>query len=487
MEVRVRFAPSPTGFLHVGGLRTALYNWLFARKHNGKIVLRLEDTDRSRYVENAEENLLSALKWAGIEFDEDFKKDGPYAPYVQSKRLDIYKEHAQTLIDNGTAYYAFDTPEELNKMREKLQEDKKDTKYTRDTMRNSFTLSSEDTKEILASGQQYVIRLKVNPEEEIVFNDIIRGEVRVLGADIDDQILMKSDGFPTYHLANVVDDYLMKITHVIRGEEWLPSTPKHILLYKSFGWTSPEFAHLPLLLNKDKTKLSKRQGSVAVEDFRAKGYLPSAFVNFVALLGWNPSGDREIYDINELIENFHLEKVNKGGAVFDIQKLDWMNTQYLKKAPIDDLALQLAVILKEKNIDYPSMNFLEKTVALFIERITFLSDIPENHPYMFNMPEEYDIDYMNKHWKEDSLKQMQELLYLFQNIDDFIHENAHNAAKNFVDENNIKFKDIIHPLRLIITGRSVGAGMFETMEALGKEECLLRLRTFIKKKENGYL
>ena len=334
MDIRVRFAPSPTGFLHVGGLRTALYNYLFAKHNGGKCILRIEDTDRTRLVENAQENLIRSLRWAGIEFDESPEVGGDFGPYIQSERFDLYKKYGMQLVENGSAYYAFDTAEELDAMRERQQKAGIAPKYDRTVMRNEFTLGKDNTQKLIADGAAYCIRLKVPHNEEIHFTDLIRGPVSVIGRDVDDQILLKSDGFPTYHLANVVDDHLMAISHVIRGEEWLPSTPKHVLLYRAFGWECPLFAHLPLLLNKDKTKLSKRQGSVAVEDFIEKGYFKEAFVNFIALLGWNPTSDREIFDFQELINAFSLEKVNKSGAVFDTQKLDWMNKQYLKTLPV---------------------------------------------------------------------------------------------------------------------------------------------------------
>ncbi len=487
MEVRVRFAPSPTGRLHVGGLRTALYNWLFAKKHGGKTILRLEDTDRTRFVENAAENLMESLSWAGVTFDEKPVDEGPYGPYVQSLRLDIYKLHADMLLSSGSAYYAFDTPQELDEMRQRLQKEKKDFKYDRYNMRNSLTLSREETEKILESGALRVVRLLVKTDEDIVFKDIIRGEIRVKGSEVDDQILLKSDGFPTYHLANVVDDYLMKITHVIRGEEWLPSTPKHVLLYKAFGWDMPEFAHLPLLLNKDKSKLSKRQGSVAVEDFREKGYLKDAFVNFIALLGWNPTGDRDIYDLQELIDMFNLEKVNKGGSVFDTKKLDWMNMQYLKKTPASELVESLEDALKKKGFELPGNDYMENVIELFIERITFVSDIPEDHPYMFEPPAEYEEKYMNKHWKENTADLVKPLTEMYKSVENFTHGQLHEMTKNYIEENNLKFKDIVHPLRLMITGRSAGAGMFETMQVLGREECISRIETFLEKKEKGAL
>ena len=327
MIVRVRFAPSPTGYLHIGGLRTALYNYLFAKSCGGKIVLRIEDTDRTRFVEDAQENLIKSLKWAGIEFDEGPNIGGEFGPYIQSERFDIYREYGNKLVETGHAYYAFDTTQELEAMRERQQKAGIAPKYDRSVMRNEFTIGKEESKKLFESGVAYCIRLFVPQNEEIIFNDLIRESVSMIGRDVDDQILLKSDGFPTYHLANVIDDHFMKITHIIRGEEWLPSTPKHILLYRAFGWEVPTFAHLPLLLNKDKTKLSKRQGSVAVEDFIEMGYFKEAFVNFIALLGWNPTADREIFSFDELISTFNLRKVNKSGAVFDINKLDWMNGQ----------------------------------------------------------------------------------------------------------------------------------------------------------------
>lgn len=322
MSVRVRFAPSPTGYLHVGGLRTALYNYLFAKRHGGVCILRIEDTDRTRLVEGAADALSHTLRWAGIEFDEGPEQGGACGPYVQSERFDLYRKYASDLLERDAAYYAFDTAEELDAMRKRMQDAGIAWRYDRTTMRNQYTLGEAETKRLLAENAPRVIRMKVPLSGEIRFDDLVRGTITVPARDVDDQILLKSDDFPTYHLANIVDDHLMGITHVIRGEEWLPSTPKHALLYDALGWERPKFAHLPLLLNPDKTKLSKRQGDVAVEDYRDKGYFKEALVNFVALLGWNPSATREIFSMQELIESFTLEKVNKAGAVFDTQKLD---------------------------------------------------------------------------------------------------------------------------------------------------------------------
>lgn len=481
MSVRVRFAPSPTGYLHVGGLRTALYNYLFARHNAGKFILRIEDTDRSRYVEGAIENLINSLLWVGIDFDEGPGKDGEYGPYIQSERLEIYKKHANILLERGWAYRAFDTPEEIEEMRKRLSEAKLDPKYDRMNMKNELTLSETDIEELINKGTPYVVRLKI-PEGEVKFKDIIRGEVIVSCKEIDDQVLLKSDGYPTYHLANVVDDHLMKISHVIRGEEWLPSTPKHIILYDAFGWEKPEFAHLPLLLNKDKTKLSKRQGDVALEDYIKKGYLKEAIINFVALLGWNPSGDREIYSLQELIDAFDLRKVNKSGAVFDIQKLDWMNAYYLRHSPDGFLVEKLKEVLEDKRISYPNDEYLFKVIHLFKDRVSFIHQIPEIADYMFAKPNNYEQDYLEKHWQKSKLPLIQDLLEKLKKLE-FNHDNLHNEIKTFCEERNIKLKEIIHPLRLMITGKSSGAGMFETMEVLGKEECIERINKFINSAE----
>ena len=487
MSVRVRFAPSPTGYLHVGGLRTALYNYLFARHHNGKCILRIEDTDRTRFVENATENLIKYLKWAGIEFDESLIEGGDYGPYIQSERFHLYTEYANKLLENSNAYYAFDTAEEIEAMRQRQQAAGIAPKYDRSVMRNQFTLGDAETKKLISEGAEYVIRLKVPVMSEIRFSDIIRGEVSVQSKDVDDQILIKSDGYPTYHLANVVDDYLMKITHVIRGEEWLPSTPKHVLLYDFFGWERPKFAHLPLLLNKDKSKLSKRQGSVAVEDYVEKGYFKDAFVNFIALLGWNPTADREIFSMQELIDNFSLEKVNKSGAVFDTTKLDWMNSQYLRILPLSDLVEMLKPLLDNLNLGIFDEEYLLKVVDLLKERVVFVHQIPTFAPYMFGEINEYEAEYMAKHWKENTTELVKSLFEIYKQTDDFSHSNLSAVTKQYVESLGMKLGVIIHPLRLMITGKSVGAGMFETMEVLGKEKSLQRITDFLNKKENGVL
>jgi len=479
MSVRVRFAPSPTGYLHVGGLRTALYNFLFARHNQGKIILRIEDTDRTRLVEGATENLIKYLEWAGINFDEGPHVGGNYGPYIQSQRFDLYKKYAMELIEKGKAYYAFDTSEELETMRKRIQESGGFYKYDRMTMRNQFTLGERETQKLIENGEPYVIRLKVPQDQNIEFQDVIRGFVTIKGEEIDDQVLLKSDGYPTYHLANVVDDHLMEITHVIRGEEWLPSTPKHVLLYQAFGWECPVFAHLPLLLNKDKSKLSKRQGDVAVEDYVAKGYFKEALVNFVALLGWNPTADREIYSMDELIELFNLEKVNKAGAVFDLDKLNWMNAQYLRMKSADELTDQVIPYLESINFDYKNREYLKKVIELFKERLENLHDLPEAISYMFTRPTNFDEAFISKHWKEHTKELVEEYIEELRKLDRWDYQTLHDFTIHWIEKKGLKLKDIVHPLRIAVTGKSGGAGIFETLTLLDKQDVIERIEYFI--------
>ncbi len=479
MSVRVRFAPSPTGYLHVGGLRTALYNFLFARHYDGKMILRIEDTDRTRFVEGATENLIKYLEWAGINFDEGPHIGGDYGPYIQSERFDLYRKYAMQLIENGKAYYAFDTSEELEEMRKRIQASGGFYRYDRMAMRNQFTLDQQEIKQLIDNGTPYVIRLKVPYDQDVVFEDIIRGTVSVKGNEVDDQILLKSDGFPTYHLANVVDDHLMQISHVIRGEEWLPSTPKHVLLYQAFGWECPAFAHLPLLLNKDKSKLSKRQGDVAVEDYVAKGYFKEAFVNFIALLGWNPTADREIYSLDELIQLFNLEKVNKSGAVFDINKLNWMNAQYLRSKPIDELLEHIIPHLEQIKFNYINKDYLKSVIELFRERIENLYDLPEAVPYMFDKPKSFDEDFIKKHWKEHTTDLVKEYIEAIKKLQDWNYQSSHDFTIQWIEQKGMKLRDIVHPLRIAVTGKSGGAGLFETLALLHKQDVIERLEYFI--------
>ncbi len=484
-DVRVRFAPSPTGYLHVGGLRTALYNYLFAKHFGGKMILRIEDTDQTRFVEGAVENLINSLRWAGIEFDESPEVGGAYGPYVQSERFDMYRKHAQIVLDNGHAYYAFDTPEELLAMRTQKPGAVVAPKYDRLVMKNQYTLGEKETTRLLAEKALYVIRLRIPPDAEIMFEDIIRGEITVQGCDVDDQILLKSDGFPTYHLANVVDDHFMKISHIIRGEEWLPSTPKHAFLYDAFGWERPEFAHLPLLLNTGKQKLSKRQGDVSVEDFRAKGYFRDAFVNFIALLGYNPTADREIFTIEEMIELFDISKVNKSGAVFDLQKLEWMNTQYLKIVPISEMVEMCRITLENIGLGGFDDQYIARVIDLLKERIHFIHEIPDFAPYMFGDIKEYEIEYIKKRWEVNSKEISVDLLEIFKKDDVFNHDSLYGAAKSYAEAKGIKLGPITHPLRMMTTGKSVGAGAFETMEVLGKETCIQRMEKFLEMMDSG--
>ncbi len=478
MSVRVRFAPSPTGSLHVGGLRTALYNYLFARRHNGVCVLRIEDTDQTRLVENATENIIEALNWAGIGFDESPVAEGPYGPYVQSQRLDIYAEHAKLLLDNGAAYYAFDTAEELDQMRERQKQAGVVPRYDRSIMRNQYTLGEEETQRLLDESVPFVVRLKVPLTGDIRVHDIVRGEIVVQAREVDDQVLMKSDGFPTYHLANVVDDHMMRITHVIRGEEWLPSTPKHVLLYQAFGWEMPQFAHLPLLLNPDRSKLSKRQGDVSVEDYRLKGYMPEALVNFVALLGWNPTSDREIFSMQDLIDTFDLAKVNKAGAVFDVQKLDWVNSQYMRSASPEEQVETLLAELHKRGYGNIGNEYAAHLIELFRERVHRASEIPDFAPYMFAPPEHFDEQYKLQYGGEDLQQLVSGLIPKFMLMEEFTATAVQQIAKEHSKEEGVKMGQIINPLRLMLTGKPVGAGIFETMELLGKEECIRRIQDF---------
>ncbi|MFN4766508.1 MAG: glutamate--tRNA ligase [Ignavibacteria bacterium] len=483
MSVRVRFAPSPTGFLHIGGLRTALYNYLFAKHHGGECILRIEDTDQTRFVEGAEENIVDICRWAGMEFDESPEKGGPFGPYRQSERTELYQKYANELLQKGMAYRAFDTSEELDAMRERQKNAGIAAKYDRTVMRSEYTLGPDETQRLLDSGADYCIRLKVPVSGDIRFNDIVRGEVIVNARDVDDQILLKSDGFPTYHLANVVDDHLMQISHVIRGEEWLPSTPKHVLLYQAFDWEMPRFAHLPLLLNPDKSKMSKRFGDVFAKSFREKGFFPDALVNFVALLGWNPTADREIFTMTELIEHFSLEKVNKAGAVFDTKKLEWMNAQYLRASDGQTLLPALQRILHDHSIEI-SDERAKNILILLRERITFLNEIPSFGAYMFSESYEIDQEYKAKHWNEETSSIIHALLPVLKAAESFEHVQLNEIIGGYSKEHGIASKFIIHPLRMMLTGKQVGAGLYETMEVLGKESCINRIERFLQEQGN---
>ena len=512
-KTRVRFAPSPTGYLHVGGLRTALYNYLFAKKTGGDFILRIEDTDRSRYVEGAVEKLISSLEWAELFYNEGVYTNkiigddkttvaqsttypntfevGEFGPYVQSERLELYEKYAQQLVKEGKAYYCFCEPERLEKMRDQQQNDKKAPMYDRYCLQN---MTEEQINEKLKENCPATIRLKVPRSEEIVFEDMVRGKVSFNTNNIDDQILLKSDGFPTYHLASVVDDHLMKITHVLRAEEWLPSTPKHILLYKAFGWEMPIFAHLPQLLSVDKKKLSKRMGDVAVEDYINKGYLKEAIINFVALLGWNPGEGsvQEIFSMEELIKKFDLAKVHKAGAVFDIKKLDWINAQYIKKMSVDDIYQNALIYLKQKEFyknwaqgkragdEKAKEEFVKKVLTIEKDRLTKFSEVGENNKFFF---QEIKYDKELLRWKKNSDAETKQALETASKVLEKISEadwTLKNLEEKLLETAGEKRGDLLWPLRVALTGEQKSPPPFEVAWVLGKKETLSRIEQALK-------
>jgi glutamyl-tRNA synthetase len=469
--VRVRFAPSPTGYLHVGGLRTALYNYLFARRNKGVLILRVEDTDRSRYVEGAVENLIRTLQWAGLEFDEGPGKEGGAGPYVQSERIATYRTHVDMLLASGNAYYAFDTPEELEEMRKKQEKLQVPVRE----YRRALDLSAEDVRRKLASGTPAVVRMKMPVGETVAFEDIVRGSVEFSSDGLDDQVLLKSDGYPTYHLANVVDDHLMGITHVIRGEEWLPSTPKHVLLYRYFGWEPPRFAHLPLLLNPDKSKLSKRQGDVAVEEYRSRDFFPEALVNFVALLGWNPGDEREIFTLQELEKEFTLERVGKSGAVFNVEKLNWMNAEHLRRKPDAALLELTRPFLAGAGITDVSDGYMLDVIRLLKERVEHTGEFISTGMYFFRDPDSYDEQARKKHWKTETAPRLRQALSGFRDLASFLPGDVESVVRTTATALGIGAGGLIHPLRLTVTGVAQGPGLFELMAVLGKETSVRRI------------
>ena len=476
---RVRFAPSPTGYLHVGGLRTALYNYLFAKKNNGTFILRIEDTDRNRFVEGAVENLVEALKWAGLEFNEGPEIGGNFGPYMQSQRLELYKKYSEELILKGKAYYCFCSTERLKELREEQEKQKlPQAKYDK----HCLHLSESEVAKNLAEGIPYVVRLNVEPDKVIKFDDIVRDNVEFESNNVDDQVLIKSDGFPTYHLANVIDDHLMKITHVIRGEEWLSSTPKHVLLYDAFQWERPIFAHLPLLLNPDRSKLSKRQGDVAVEDYRDKGFLKDALINFVALLGWNAGDDKEFYYLDELIQSFSLERVNKAGAVFDLQKLNWLNAEHLRKKTDSELLEMLKSELKKSK--FAKENFSDEKLLLIInamkERVSFIREFIDNCTYFYESPNEYEQKSIDKNWKPETPDILNKLKDNFASLNNPTKEDFEHVLAIVSEELKVGKGKLIHPLRLAVSGQSTGPGMFDLLFILGKNEIIKRIDNAIK-------
>ncbi|MDH5368100.1 MAG: glutamate--tRNA ligase [Cyclobacteriaceae bacterium] len=506
-EVRVRFAPSPTGALHIGGVRTALYNYLFAKKNGGKMILRVEDTDQARFVSGAEDYIKESLEWCGVVPDESPYSGGEYGPYRQSERKAMYMDYALRLVEEGNAYYAFDTSEELDAMRERLKAAKvaslQYNSITRAQMKNSITLPEAEVKAKLAAGEPYVIRLKVPSKEEIRLNDMVRGWVMVHSSAIDDKVLMKSDGMPTYHLANVVDDHLMKITHVIRGEEWLPSAPLHVLLYKFLGWegTMPQFAHLPLLLKPDGNgKLSKRDGDKLgfpvfpiqgefpdkegklekVSGYRESGYLPDAFTNFLALLGWNPGTEQELFSMSELVEAFTVERIGKSGTKFDINKAMWFNQQYLKNKTNEELAVYLLAELEKQDITCEKSKATQ-IVGLLKERINFPSDFWTQGQYFFNAPEKYDEKITRKKWTTEAVLILSEYAKELENIAELTSETAKSTLITVLDRNGIPIGKIMQSIRLAISGTGMGPELMDIIAILGKEEVIKRIGIAIEK------
>lgn len=478
-EIRVRFAPSPTGYLHVGGLRTALYNYLFARHNNGKFILRIEDTDRARFVEGAVENLLETLNWVELDFDEGPNKGGDYGPYFQSERLDIYTKHINELIENDHAYHCFCSAERIQKLREEQSAKKEQAMYDK----HCLGLSKDEVQAKLKAGESYVVRLNVPRGEKILIDDMVRGKVDFNSDIVDDQVLIKSDGYPTYHLANVVDDHLMKISHVIRGEEWLSSTPKHALLYDFFGWERPKFAHLPLLLNPDKSKLSKRQGDVAVEDYRKKGYLKEALLNFVALLGWNAGDDVEIYEMDELINKFSIDRVNKAGAVFAVEKLDWLNFEHLKKKDRTEILEMLKEELKGSKYAGLEIDdeYLLNVIDAMRERVTFISEFYTKSFYFFEAPTEYDQKTLQKRWKEDSAELLKKLRDEFVKLENPTKEDFETTLKGLAENLDIGMGKLVHPVRIAVSGEGQGPGVFDLLYIIGKDEVINRINRALEK------
>ena len=496
-EVRVRFAPSPTGPLHIGGVRTALYNYLFARRHGGKMILRIEDTDSQRFVPGAEEYIIESLQWCGVEIDEGVGVGGPHAPYRQSERKEIYLKYAKQLVDAGWAYYAFDTPEELDKLRAEAEAAGKTFAYNfevREKLPTSLSLSAEEVNERIVRGDQWVVRFKM-PENEIVkMDDLIRGHVEVNTSTLDDKVLYKSaDSLPTYHLANIVDDHLMEISHVIRGEEWLPSLPLHYLLYRAFGWeeTQPQFAHLPLLLKPTGGgKLSKRDGDKmgfpvfplfwtsptgeTARGYREDGYLPEAFINMLALLGWNPGTEQEIFSMQELVDTFSLDRVSKAGARFQPDKAKWFNAQYVHNLTAEQFAPIMQPILKEHGVETTD-ELAGKAAEIMKERVTLTTELWDLTSFFFVAPEDYDEKLVKKQWKGDNVAMLKSLKELLATIEDFSKENTETVVRAWIEANGYSLGQVMNTLRLALVGAGTGPGMFDVTEFLGREECIKRI------------
>lgn len=500
-KVRVRFAPSPTGPLHIGGVRTALYNYLFARQHGGDMILRIEDTDSQRFVPGAEDYINESLAWLGIKIDEGVREGGEYGPYKQSERRDIYREHVKMLLEKGKAYYAFDTPEELDARRQATPNFQYDAS-TRMSMRNSLSLPAEEVKTLIAQGEKYVVRFLIEPGRDVEVNDLIRGKVTINSSVLDDKVLYKSaDDLPTYHLANIVDDHLMKVSHVIRGEEWLPSAPLHVLLYEAFGWTDtmPAFVHLPLLLKPDgKGKLSKRDGDrlgfpvfplewndpksgEVSSGYRESGYLPEAVVNFLALLGWNPGDDTEIMSMAQLIDKFSLDHCSKSGAKFDFEKGKWFNHKYLQELPDAQLAELFKPILKEQGVEGFDDEYITRAVSMVKGRINFVKDLWEQAKFFFVEPTEYDAKAVKKRWSEDTPRLMNELIDVLNRLDDFSSAAAEPIVLGWITDNGYHMGNVMNAFRLTIVGECKGPHMFDITELMGKEETVRRVRLGIER------
>ena len=498
-KVRVRFAPSPTGPLHIGGVRTALYNYIFARQNGGDMILRIEDTDSRRFVPGAEEYINDALHWLGLSFDEGVREGGEYGPYKQSERKEIYKEYVKKLLDNGKAYIAFDSPEELEAARQNIPNFQYDAR-TRGSMKNSLTLSEEEVKQRIDNGDQYVVRFKIDPDREVVVNDLIRGEVKVNSNILDDKVLYKSaDELPTYHLANIVDDHLMGVTHVIRGEEWLPSAPLHVLLYEAFGWkdTMPQFVHLPLLLKPvGNGKLSKRDGDKLgfpvfllewkdpstgeiSSGYREKGYLPEAVVNFLALLGWNPGDDTEIMSMEDLIKKFSFDHCSKSGAKFDYKKGIWFNHEYIGKADNETLAVLLEPTLVENGITNIDHDYLTKAISLVKGRADLIPDLWTQADFFFRAPETYAEKDVKKRWSEETPRIMEELIDVLEGIDDMSSANAEKIVLDWIAEKGYHLGNVMNAFRLAVVGSCRGPHMFDITELMPKDEVIRRIRKAI--------
>ena len=502
-KVRLRYAPSPTGAQHLGGIRTALYNYLFVKKMGGDLILRIEDTDQARYVPGAEEYVINSCEWAGIEFNEGVHVGGPFAPYRQSERKDIYKQYAFELIEKGNAYYAFDTTEELEEMRNRMiSQGNPSPAYdhiTRQYMKNSVSLSKDEVDKRLNDGEPYVIRIKMPRNEEIKFNDLIRGWVTFNSSQLDDKVLFKSDGMPTYHLANVVDDYLMKITHVVRGEEWLPSAPTHVMTYKMFGWEEvmPHFAHLPLILKPEGNgKLSKRDGDKYgfplytldwkeqnISGLKEKGFLPEAYVNFLAFLGWNPGNDKEIFTLEELIESFSFERIGKSGARFDPEKAKWFNQQHIKLKSGEELAELLKPFLQQKKITIDN-DYLIKVCNVMKERAVFIPDLYEQGTYFFEEVYNFDEETIRKKWKKEKKEIFVNLVNKIEAITNFTEHEIETTIKDFMKENNLGMGEVMPIFRVALAGGLQGPPVFATMDVLGKKISVQRLHNSIEKFDN---